>query len=90
MLTRPPYLRHTERDHQHSEGVRKVTNNTTDHEKERFTFMLACTADGGKLPPYVVLKRKTLPKDKFPAGIIVRAQKGWIDDGLLQDWVHTV
>lgn len=30
------------------------------HEKDRFTVMLGCTADGGKLPPYVVFKRKTL------------------------------
>ena len=52
--------------------------------------MLACTADGGKLPPFVVLKNKTLPKDKFPASVIVRAQKGWIDEGLVQDWMRTV
>ena len=53
--------------------------------------MLACTTDGGKLPLYVMLKRKTLPKDKFPAGIIVNAQqKGWIDKGLVQDWVRMV
>jgi len=58
--------------------------NTTGHEKDQFTIMLACTTDGGKLPPYVMLKRKTLPKDKFPASIIVHAQqKGWIDDGLV-------
>ena len=44
--------------------------------------MLACVGDGTKLPPcvYVVLKRKTLPKDLvLPRGIHVRAQaKGWI------------
>ena len=53
--------------------------------------MPACTAYSGKLPPYVMLKRKTLPKDKFPAGVIVHAQqKGWIDEGLIQDWVCMV
>ena len=53
--------------------------------------MLACTADSGKLLRYVVLKRKTIPKDKFPAGVIVRAQqKGWKDEGLVQDWVRIV
>ena len=62
-----------------------MTINTTGHEKDRFTVMLACTADGGKLPTLVVLKRKTMPKDKFPAGIIVHAQqKGWIDKRLVQ------
>ena len=68
-----------------------MTINTTGHEKDRFTVMLACTADGGKLPAFAVLKRKTMPKDKFPAGVIVRAQyNGWIDKGLVQDWVCTV
>ena len=58
---------------------------------DRFTIMLACTTDGGKLPAFVVLKRKTMPKDKFPASVLVRAQqKGWIDEGLVQDWVHMV
>ena len=53
--------------------------------------MLACTTDGGMFPPYVMFKRKTLPKDKFPAGVIVHVQqKGWIDEGLVQDWVHMV
>ena len=37
----------------------------------------------GKLPSYVMFKRKRLPKDKFPAGVIVRAQKGWMDEGLV-------
>ena len=67
-----------------------MTINTTGHEKDRFTVMLTCTTDGDKLPTYVMLKGKTMPKDKFPAGITVRAQqKWWIDKGLVQDWVHT-
>jgi hypothetical protein len=27
--------------------------------------MLACTADGGKLPPYIVFKRTTMPNYHF-------------------------
>ena len=58
---------------------------TTGYEKYRFTVMLACMSDGTKLPPYIVFKRKTLPKGiKFPSGVIVRAQvKGWMNDGLI-------
>ena len=68
-----------------------MTTNTTGQEKDQFTVMLACTSDGGKLPTYVVLKRKTMPKGMCPAGIIVHAQQnGWIDEGLLQVLVHTV
>ena len=53
--------------------------------------MLTCLADGSKLPPYVILKRKTLPKDPMPAGIIVRAQeKGGMEMGLVVDWLKVV
>lgn len=73
-------------------GVKNVTINSTGNEKNRFTVMLACTADGGKLSPYVVFKRKTLPKGAiWPKGIIVRCQaKGWMDDTLMMDWLKTV
>lgn len=45
-----------------------------------FTVMLAVLADGIKLPPYVVLKRKTMLKEQLPTGIIVRCQNqdGWL------------
>ena len=54
--------------------------------------MLACLGDGSKLPPYVIFKRKTLPKGLiFPQGIHVRAQaKGWMDEELVKDWLRTV
>ena len=55
-------------------------------------MMLACLGDGTKLPPYVVFKRKTLPKDLvLPRGIRVRAQaKGWMDESLVKDWLNSV
>lgn len=73
-------------------GDRQVTIRTTGNEKSRITVMLACTADGRKLPPYVVLKRKTLPKNEiFPRGVIVRCQeKGWMTEELMVDWIRTV
>ena len=73
-------------------GVKTVSIRTTGHEKSHFTVMLACTADGGKLPPYVIFKRKTLPKGvQFPRGIHVRVHaKGWMDEALTLDWIKTV
>ena len=73
-------------------GSKTVTINTTGNEKNRCTIMLACTADGGKLHPYIIFKRKTLPKGMtWPKGVIVRVQeKGWMDDALMVDWVKTV
>ena len=64
---------------------------TTGNEKNRFTVMLACTADGGKLPPFIIFKRKTMPKEEFPPGVIVRNhEKGWMDEALTVDWIKSV
>lgn len=72
-------------------GAKSVSINTTGNEKNRFTVMLACTADGGKLPPYVIFKRRTLPKVTWPKGVVVRCQdKGWMDDALMKDWIKVV
>lgn len=72
-------------------GVRSVHIRTTGAEKQRCTVMLAVTADGRKLSPFIIFKRKTLPKAKFPPGIHVRVQeKGWMTADLMVDWVKTV
>lgn len=72
-------------------GAKTVGVRTTGAEKQRCTVMLAVTADGRKLPPFVVFKRKTLPKNTLPAGIHVRAQeKGWMSAELMLDWLKTV
>lgn len=75
----------------HKRGDKSVIVKSTGNEKSRVTVMLTCLADGTKLPPYVILKRKTLPKDPMPAGIIVRAQeKGWMESRLVVDWLKVV
>ncbi|CAI7891540.1 unnamed protein product [Closterium sp. NIES-53] len=74
-----------------TKGARTVHVRTAGYEKERVTVMLAVTARGLKLPPYVIFKCKTIPKVPIPAGVVVRAQeKGWMDEGLVQDWITQV
>uniref|UniRef100_K7FFL6 HTH CENPB-type domain-containing protein n=1 Tax=Pelodiscus sinensis TaxID=13735 RepID=K7FFL6_PELSI len=65
---------------------------TTGHEKIRFTVVLSCLANGSKLHPVIVFKRKTLPKTmKFPGGVIVRShEKGWIDESGTIEWLENV
>jgi hypothetical protein len=46
----------------HKKGDKNVTVRTGGNEKQRCTVMLCISADGRKLPPYIVLKRKTVPK----------------------------
>ncbi|CAI7887372.1 unnamed protein product [Closterium sp. NIES-54] len=72
-------------------GARTVHVRSAGYQKERVTVMLAVTAGGLKLPPYVVFKWKTVPKVAIPAGVVVRAQeKGWMDESLVQDWITQV
>lgn len=47
-------------------GATSVFVRTTDAERHRCTVMLCITADGRELLPYVVFRKKTLPKEKFP------------------------
>ncbi|CAI7878564.1 unnamed protein product [Closterium sp. NIES-54] len=47
-------------------GALTVHVRSAGYEKERVTVMLAVTASGLKLPPYVVFKRKTIPKVMVP------------------------
>ncbi|CAI7849535.1 unnamed protein product [Closterium sp. NIES-54] len=49
-------------------GIRSVPIRSSGYKKERVTVMLACTASGKKLKPWVFFKRKTIPKGNFPSG----------------------
>ena len=61
-------------------GEKSIWVKTTGHEKQQFTVVLACLADGTKLPPMEIFKRRTFPKKtKFPRGVIVHVQEnGWM------------
>ncbi|KAK7088131.1 hypothetical protein V1264_022083 [Littorina saxatilis] len=69
-------------------GESSVSIKTTGHEKSNFTCVLACTASGIKLPPMLIFKRKTMPKEKFPAGIVIKVNvKGWMDETMMHNWL---
>ena len=52
-------------------GAKEVKISSTGYKKLHITVMLSITADGHKLPPFLILKRKTIPKEKFPTDVIV-------------------
>ncbi|GAA6227792.1 uncharacterized protein LOC120489360 isoform X3, partial [Lates japonicus] len=69
-------------------GESSVTLKTTGHEKTHFTCVLSCTALGEKLPLMVILKRMTMPKEKFPRKTVVKVnKKGWITESLMNEWL---
>ena len=64
---------------------------TSGNEKTSYTVIIACCADGTKLPPLLILKRKTLPKDVIPHGIYVHLHsKGWMDVEGMKVWLEKV
>ena len=52
-------------------GAKTMAVQTSGHEKTHFTVVLACCADGTKLPPMISFKRKMFLKEKIPSGLIV-------------------
>lgn len=72
-------------------GIKTVAIKTSGHEKDHFTCVLACCADGTKLPPMLIFKRKTMPKGKLPPGIFVHVQeKGWMDQTGMDLWFKRI
>ena len=72
-------------------GEKNVSITTTGHEKSRFTVVLSCLADGTKLKPMIIFKRKTQPKEKFPPGVVVHHHpKGWMDEDGMKLWIEKV
>lgn len=57
-------------------GVREVLENSSGHDKLRFTVVLTISADGGRLRPMIIFKNlKNIPKlqagEKWPEGKII-------------------
>uniref|UniRef100_K7FV89 HTH CENPB-type domain-containing protein n=1 Tax=Pelodiscus sinensis TaxID=13735 RepID=K7FV89_PELSI len=75
-----------------AKGAKTISIATTGHEKSRFTLMLACMADGPKLPPYIVFKPKTMPKNIiFPNTVHVCVHlKAGLMKSLMLDWLQMV
>ena len=61
-------------------GAKTIMIKTSGNEKTHYTVVLACCADGTRLPTLSIFKRKALPKDVNPLGIYVHVHsKGWMD-----------
>ena len=54
-------------------GASAVSIQTTGNERSSLTVVLGCQANGQKLPPMIISKRKILTKENFTAGVIIKA-----------------
>ena len=52
-------------------GAKTMTVKTSGHVKTHSTVVLACCADGTKLPPLIISKSKKFLKEKILSGAIV-------------------
>ena len=74
-----------------AKGSKIIMIKTSGNEKTRYTVVLACCADGTKLPTLIIFERKTLPKDVFSRGIYVHVHSnGWVDGEGMKMWLEKV
>lgn len=74
-----------------SSGDKTVLIKTTGNEKSHFTVVLACLADGTRLKPMIIFKRKTMPKEYIPPEVLVHVhEKGWMDETGMKLWIDKV
>lgn len=72
----------------------KYPERVMNHSKSAVSIMIACTAEGELLPPYVVYKAQHLYDTwtvKGPKGTRYnRSQSGWFDGTIFEDWIKSV
>jgi hypothetical protein len=72
-------------------GSKTVSILSTSHERSNFTVVLACLADGTKLPPVIIFKLKKIPREEFPEGIVIRANsQGWMNEEEMIWWIENI
>lgn len=72
-------------------GSSDVRIATTGGEKCNLTVILSVTANGGKLKPLVIFKRKTIPKGIFPKGVVGMVDsKGWVYSDMVSYWLENI
>lgn len=72
-------------------GTNTVSLRTSGYEKSNYTVVLTCMADGAKLPPVIIFKLVNVPRQTFPAGVIIRANpSGWMNSNEMLWWIENV
>ena len=63
-------------------GAKTITVKTSGRDKTHYMVVLSCCADGTKLPPILISKRKNMPEEAIPRGVIVQfiTKDEWMDE----------
>ncbi|GES78483.1 pogo transposable element with KRAB domain [Rhizophagus clarus] len=72
-----------------NKGDKTVHIRTTGNDKNHFTVVLTCSADGTKYPPICIFKGKQLPQGEvIPKGVICWFQdNGWMTSDLMKNYI---
>ena len=72
-------------------GSKIVSILSTGHERSNFIVVLACLADGTKLPPVIIFKLKKIPREEFPEGVVIRANsQEWMNEKEMIWWIENI
>ncbi|GES98533.1 pogo transposable element with KRAB domain [Rhizophagus clarus] len=73
-----------------NKGDKTVHIRITGNDKNRFTVVLTCSADGSKYPPICIFKGKQLPREEvIPKGVICWFQEnGWMTSDLMKKYIE--
>jgi hypothetical protein len=69
------FFQHASQLYRKFKGEKQGAMKTTGYRKLRVTVILCITTNGNELPPYVILNRKTMPKEIFCKDVIDWAKK---------------
>lgn len=73
-------------------GAETITVTSTGHKKSQFTLVLSCLANGIKLKPMIIFKRKNA-ESKISGAAVVLAhiqENGWINENGIKLWLRQV
>lgn len=73
-----------------SVGDKTISITTTGNERSNFTCILSCAANGDKLKPMLIFKRKTVPKIDNKQVIVAANIKGWMCEKMMLQWLDEV
>ncbi|CAG8817960.1 10961_t:CDS:2, partial [Dentiscutata erythropus] len=75
----------------HDKGNKTISIRTCGYEKSCFTVVLACLADGTKLPLMIIFKLKNVSRLEFPSGVVIRANaSGWMNEIEMSFWIDKI
>jgi len=72
-------------------GAKEVLISTTGHERSSYSVVLSCSADGRMLTPMVIFKRATVPREQWPSGVVIKAnRKGWMTEQIFSEYIDEI